>query len=1092
MKLKRYVLGCYAIWVTFLIAAYYLLPGLRIETWGLISLSGVIAIVAGVVLNRPARKAPWFVLAAAQASFAAGQLSFLIAAKLGVVLPFPSFADALYLLTFPLYAVAFLVFIKCRSPDKDRRSLIDALTLTAGLALLSWTFLIRPYVHNADLDALQKIVAIAYPLGDVLTLALIARLLAPGTGRTRCVQFLTLGSFGCLVSDVAFDAVQLHGTFHNGTVIDLGWAVFYTAWGAASLHPTMATLTKPVPRQQGEVSPSRLAVLMLASLIAPGVLLIDVPEGPTSDVSVIAVFSAILYLLVLTRLWDAAASHRRALDRERALRQAGLSLVTAGDVPAVAAIVKDAVDTLLGPHSQGDARLEVRIDDTLRAAVAPDVAPPPVDRLGELAESWLPHVTGTTPVLRAISELPNQARTVLPGAESMLLCPVTVKDRSAGDPPIGLIAVFGQRRILTDLSATLEILAHQVALTLEGIRLRQAVIRQRNEAYFRTLVQDASDAIMIVGDDGTVKYATPSTATVFGDIQVEGELFWDLVAPEERGEFARTFTELRERARFGPRFVDQRILRKDGKRVHIQARCSDLRDETTVDGLVFTLRDVTEQHKLEEEMRHRAFHDALTGLPNRVLLQDRIAQQLASTRRTALIAGVLFVDLDDFKVVNDTLGHSVGDELLVEAAGRLHQLVRGSDTAARLGGDEFALLIANAKDTAAVEAAAERVVAAFAEPFALATGLVTSTVTVGVATTLDSIDTDELLRHADLALYAAKASGKRQWRRYQPVLSSGLLRRRELQEALEEAVSTSAFTLVYQPIVALDTGELAGFEALVRWPHPEWGMMQPGQFITLAEETGQIIAIGAWVLDRATTDLARWLRGADGPTVSPVPAPRQPVVRRPPGAAQQPGVPQRAGVPPPSGAELAAQERLAPRRDLYVSVNVSARQFADTAFADNVRRALASSGLPSSALTLELTETALLRRDERLHSDLMELKSIGVKLAIDDFGTGYSSLSYLRELPFDVVKMDKSFVDGIADSEQRLALADGIVQIARTLQLEVVAEGIESEVQRDLLTEMGCHYGQGFLLAMPMQPNEAEELARHGFPHTSLAPTHRL
>ena len=1086
MKLKRYVLGCYAVWVIFLIAAYYGLPALRIGTWSLISLSGVIAIVAGTVLNRPVRKAPWLVLAAALASFAAGQLSFLIAAKRGVVLPFPSFADALYLLTYPLYAVAFLIFIKCRSPDEDRRSLIDALTLTAGLALLSWTFLIRPYVHNPDLDALQKIVAIAYPLGDVLTLALITRLLAPGTGRTRCVQLLTLGSFGALVSDVAFDAVQLHGTFHNGTIIDLGWALFYTAWGAAALHPSMATLTEPVPRQQGEVSPSRLALLMLASLIAPVVLLTTVPRGPTSDVSVIAVFSAILYLLVLTRLWDAAASHRRALDRERVLRQTGLSLVTAGDVPAVAATVKDAVSALLGRHAQGDALLEVRVDGRLQPATVGGEAPA-ADRPGEPAETRLPRVTGTTPVLTTVSQLPDQTRMVLPGAESMLLCPVTVKDRPAGDPLIGLIAVFGQRRILTDLSATLEILAHQVALTLEGITLRKAVIRQRNEAYFRTLVQDASDAIMIVGDDGRVRYATPSTATVFGDIKVEGELFWDLVAPQERGDFARTFTELRESARFGPRFVDQRILRRDGTRVYIQARCSDLRDEPTVDGLVFTLRDVTEQHKLEEEMRHRAFHDALTGLPNRVLLQDRIAQQLASTRRTAVIAGVLFVDLDDFKVVNDTMGHSVGDELLVEAAGRLHQLVGGSDTAARLGGDEFALLIGNAKDTAAVEAAAERVVNAFAEPFALASGLVASTVTVGVATTLDSVDTDELLRHADLALYAAKAAGKRQWRRYQPVLSTGLLRRRELQEALEEAVSTSAFTLVYQPIVALDTGDLAGFEALIRWPHPEWGMMQPDQFITLAEETGQIIAMGAWVLERATIDLAGWLREADVPSA---PAPRQRGDPQSPGAGP-PGAPRQREVPQRPGAELPGQRALAARRDLYVSVNVSARQFADPGFADNVRRVLASSGLASSALTLELTESALLRRDERLYSDLMELKSIGVKLAIDDFGTGYSSLSYLRELPFDVVKMDKSFVDGIADSEQRLALADGIVQIARTLRLEVVAEGIESEVQRDLLTEMGCQYGQGYLLAMPMQPSEAEELARHGFPHTSLVPTRR-
>ncbi|MGD0701101.1 MAG: EAL domain-containing protein [Trebonia sp.] len=1057
MKLRRYVLGCYAIWVALLIALYYGLTSLRIETWSLISLSGVVAIVAGTFLNRPARKTPWLVLAAAQASFAAGQLSFLIAARLGVALPFPSFADALYLLTFPLYAVGLLIFIKCRSPDKDRRSLIDALTLTAGLALLSWTFLIRPYVHNSGLSDLQKIVAIAYPLGDVLTLALIARLLAPGTERTRCVQLLVLGSFGCLASDVAFDWAQLHGTFHNGTVIDLGWALFYTAWGASALHPTMARLTEPVPRQQEEVSPGRLALLMLASLIAPIVLLTTVHGDPTSDVSVIAVFSAVLYLLVLTRLWDAAASHRRALDRERVLREAGLSLVTAVDLPAVAATVRDAVGALLGQNSQGDALLEVRIDGKLRAAAPGPAQTPRADQVGRIAEGLLPLVTGTTPILTAIRLLPEPARRGLPGAEWMLLCPVTVKDRPTGDPLIGLIAVFGQERILTDQSATLEILAHQVALTVEGIMLRQAVIRQRNEAYFRTLVQDASDAIMIVGDDGTVKYATPSTATVFGDITVEGEHIWDLVAPEERDDFAHTFMELRERARFGPRFVDQRITRRDGRLVHIQARCSDLRDEPTVDGLVFTLRDVTDQHKLEEEMKHRAFHDALTGLPNRVMLQDRIAQQLSSARRTGVMAGVLFVDLDDFKVVNDTMGHSVGDELLVAAAARLASLVRDSDTAARLGGDEFALLISNADTAVAVESAAERVVVAFAEPFALSVGLVTSTVTVGVATTLDSVDTDELLRHADLALYAAKSSGKRQWRRYQPVLSAGLLRRRELQEALEEAVNTSAFKLVYQPIVALDTGQLAGFEALVRWPHPQWGMMQPDQFIALAEETGQIIALGAWVLARATADLGRWCReiAASPPTAGPG----------------------RPGVAAPA----------APR-DLYVSVNVSARQFDDSGFADNVRRVLAASGLEPRALTLELTETALLRRDERLHADLAELKDIGVKLAIDDFGTGYSSLSYLRELPIDVVKMDKSFVDGIAESEQRLALAEGIVQIARTLRLEVVAEGIETEVQRDLLTAMGCHYGQGYLLAMPMQPDDAEELARTGFP-AAVTPT---
>ena len=269
MTQKRYVLSGYAVWVALLIAIYYGVGNLRIEAWALISLSGVAAIVAGLILNRPARKAPWILLATALTCFAAGQLSFLIAAHLKVALPFPSFADVLYLSCYPLIAAGLLIFIYWRTPDGDLRSLIDALTLTVGLALLSWTFLIRPYVNNPALTGLQKTVAIAYPLGDVLMLALLARLLAPGTARARSVQLLTVGIVACLVSDSAYGAIQLYGTFRNGTIVDLGWALFYCAWGAAALHPTMTRLTEPVPRQQVEVSPARLAVLMLASLIAP-------------------------------------------------------------------------------------------------------------------------------------------------------------------------------------------------------------------------------------------------------------------------------------------------------------------------------------------------------------------------------------------------------------------------------------------------------------------------------------------------------------------------------------------------------------------------------------------------------------------------------------------------------------------------------------------------------------------------------------------------------------------------------------------------------------------------------------------------------
>jgi diguanylate cyclase (GGDEF)-like protein/PAS domain S-box-containing protein len=1033
MTLRRHVLAGYVIWVTLLIAAYYAWPGLRVETWGLIGLSGVSGIVAGVVINRPARKAPWLLLAAANLSFTAGQVSFLVLTQIVAArVPFPSFADVLYLATFPLYAAGLLIFIWWRTPDRDRRSLIDALTLTVGLALLSWIYLILPYVHNPALSWLQKSVAIAYPLGDVLVLAMLARLLVPGTARTRSVHLLTLGTVGLLASDVSFGLIQLYGSFHNGSIVDLGWAVFYAAWGAAALHPSMVELTRPVARQQPETSPIRLTVLMLASFIAPVVLFIQSVTGRYYDGSVIAVFSAILYLLVLSRLWDVAASHRRALGRERAVRLAGASLASAVTVTEAAITIRTAAVALIDPRSPGEALLVVREGGTLRPVPAANGDASRLDQLAELTETCLPLLTGSRPLFLPTTRLGERAEVLLPGCDGILLCPLALNDRPSGDPLIGVLAVFAEQRALADLSATLEILAQQAALAVERVMLSQEVIRQSGEAYFRTLVQDTSDVILIIGDDGKVRYATPSATSIFGEVAVEGVYLWDLVKDSEHENVIRTLARMRKYAGRSSYYEDVRITRRDDVNVQIQVRCSDLRRDSTVGGLVLTLRDVTEQHQLEDELKHRAFHDALTGLPNRLLFQDRAVHGLARTKRNGTTAGVLFVDLDDFKIVNDTMGHSVGDELLVAAGIRLASVVRDSDTAARLGGDEFALLVEDVADSAAVDAYAERIVRAFGEPFALADGSVISTATVGVATTQDSVDVDELLRHADLALYAAKAAGKRQWRRYLPVLSAGMIRRREVGVALEDAVRNSAFTLVYQPIVTLTSGEIAGFEALVRWPHPQWGMMQPGQFIELAEETGHIVPLGSWVLGQAAADIVRWVRRA------------------------------------PSHAPM------------YVSVNVSARQFRDPGFVDGVRRVLAESGLASSALMLELTESVLLGRDERIHSDLMELKEIGVKLAIDDFGTGYSSLSYLRELPIDGLKIDKSFVDGIATSEQGLALVEGIIRIARTLELKVIAEGIETEAQRDLLVSMGCRFGQGYLLAMPVEADQAEALVRIG------------
>ena len=547
---RRCVLAAYALWMSLLIVIYYVVPSIRCETWGVLGLSGVTAIVAGVAINSPTRKAPWLLLAAANLSFVVGQVSFLvITVQLRTKLPFPSFTDVLYLLTYPLYAAGVLSFIRWRAPHGDRRSLLDALTLTVGMALLSWLYLIQPYVHNPNLSWVQKSFAIAYPLGDVLVLAMLARLLAPGSTRTRSVQLLAIGSIGMLVSDVSYALIELHGTFHSGTVVDLGWAFFYVAWGAAALHPTMGELTRPDPRQRPEVSPVRLAVLLLASLIAPVVLFIRAQEGRVHDASIIAVFSAILYLLVLSRLWDTAVSHRRTLGRERTVRLAGASLASAVTVDEAATAVSNSAASLLSPDTAPEAFAEalrdvfiaVLDDGVLRPAGTPYGDPALTDQLGELAQSWLPMLTDSVPRLMPAAELcdSTQTLTLAKDRDGILLCPLTLKDRPSGEPLIGVLVVFGEQRILADLLATFEILAQQAALAVERVMLSREVIRQGGEAYFRTLVQDTSDVILIIDDDGRVRYATPLAKSIFGNDTVEGQALWDLVRGRARGDPAR-------------------------------------------------------------------------------------------------------------------------------------------------------------------------------------------------------------------------------------------------------------------------------------------------------------------------------------------------------------------------------------------------------------------------------------------------------------------------------------------------------------------------------------------------------------------------
>jgi diguanylate cyclase (GGDEF)-like protein/PAS domain S-box-containing protein len=1065
---SRTVLGAYAAWMALLVIVYYAVPQARALAAALIDLSSVAAIVVGVARYDPASKAPWLLIAAANLTGAIGELSAEIQQTLShVPLPFPSFADAAYLAQFPLYVAGLALFIRSRFAQRDRRGTLDVLILIAGLGLLLGLYYLVPNATNARFSWAGRFVSVAYPIGDLLILMALARLLVPGAGRRVSSALLTAGLVAGIAANAAYDLMENAGNRHGGALLTLGLLACYIAWGAAVLHPSMAELTEPAGPRAGDSAAGSVVMLMVASLLPPIVLFVHAYQKRDAVDGTIAVACGVLYLLMLSRLWDVASSHRRSLLRERTLRMAGAALASARSVEDVGTVLREAASALVPDVPVGwTAILTVRAGDGERLRrVGPGAEKMEGDH-GDPVRLWQEMIGGRRPKYATLEEM-NRAReeeediwrpahggpALVGPVEGALLIPLTLKDRLIGDPFMGLLVVFGARRTLLGLSATLEILGSQAALAVERVTLTQEVARQRGEALFRTLIQDASDVILIIGDDRKIRYATPSAADMFGEVSVEGAALTELVASTTRDDIDRVLSlMLSLRGGASPGYL-LRVDRLDGRPAMMEIRWSDLRADPTVNGLVLTLRDVTEQHQLEEELKYQAFHDALTGLPNRTLFAREAGEALATARAAGRTAGVLFVDLDDFKVVNDTLGHGVGDELLMAVAARLESSVRASDVAARLGGDEFALLIDDAEDAQAVEAFAERIVIAFNEPFTLSDAKVVTTATIGVATSQDSTDVDEVLRHADLALYAAKSAGKRRWRRYAPVLSAGMIKRRETQAALDDAVKTSAFILAYQPIVTLTSGEIVGFEALLRWPHPRWGMLLPGQFIELAEETGHIVPLGAWVLRKALADMAGWRS-------------RLP----PPQLASAPG-----GPAWPADAGGAAQDS-----GPHVSVNVSARQFHDPGFVEGVREVMRSSGLPPSALLLELTESVLLGGDERIRAELAELKKIGVRLAIDDFGTGYSSLGYLLELPIDVLKIDKTFVTGIASSWRRYALVEGIVRLARTLEVEVIAEGIETETERELLAGMGCQFGQGYLLSVPVDANAAESLLRLG------------
>jgi diguanylate cyclase (GGDEF)-like protein len=460
----------------------------------------------------------------------------------------------------------------------------------------------------------------------------------------------------------------------------------------------------------------------------------------------------------------------------------------------------------------------------------------------------------------------------------------------------------------------------------------------------------------------------------------------------------------------------------------MEALSANLVDEPAVGGIVITARDVTERAALEAQLAHQAFHDPLTGLANRALFRDRVSHALALAQRRGHPITVLFLDLDDFKMVNDSLGHAEGDRLLIAAAERFLSCARSTDTVARLGGDEFAILIEGAEGR---EGLLERLTAAMVHSFSLSGNQVRVTASIGVAAAVGGESADDLLRNADVAMYEAKRHGKGRSATYESRMYADIRERLDLEAALRGALERRELVLHYQPIVQLRSGAIYGVEALLRWEHPQYGRLLPQHFVPLAEETGLIVQLGAWVLEEACRQLQAW-------------------------------------------------NRAHPEAVLAVSVNISGRQLQGAGLADALRRALASSGVDPAKVVLEITESVLMQETDSVLDRLRQLKALGVRLAIDDFGTGYSSLSYLQRFPIDILKIAKPFVEEVGKGADRSALARAIIGLGDTLRLDTIAEGIEMAEQRAALLQLGCTLGQGHYFWPALPAAAVEELLAAG------------
>lgn len=1039
-SIRRYEIA-FAILAVAAIAFYFVLPAsYQGNAYDVFGFAAPVGIIAGVLIHRPAWPLPWILFAVGFFIFISGDVVMRNYVDIfGNDPPLPALYDWLFLIGNLINFVAVFLLLRSREPFKDTGSLIDALIIGTTGAAFAWIFLMDRIASDETYTVFQRLFLMNTSTVDLIILVLTARLIF-GTGlRTTSFYLILLGFVSVMVADVIYAEIQIHGTYNPGDPIDAGWLIYFLAFCAAGLHPSMARVAEPGSREPTRLTTQRLTLLTGAVLLVPVVTMLQWERGQSTDTLVFAGASGVAFVLVVFRMTGlvhtvelAHRDLRRALDREQVMKQASLQLVSATSRDDVFGSAASAIGTLISESAEGRV-FSVNSDGSLEVVAATNHR----DRMvigRRITSQELPTDTragleaGTSQLLRYQGNEALWAQLNLANRGStFVLSPVITQ---SADRAVLALNVSAETAI--EASSLLTALGSQVSLALERVSLAERLHRRESEERFHSLVQNSSDVILIIDANSRISYASPSVRRVFGvpeDWFVGSDLFsW--VHPDDYLQ-ARTYFGNIIAAPGSIRSTDFRM--RDGRSSwrSVEIISNNLLEDTTVRGIVINARDISERKRAEEQLTYQAFHDSLTSLPNRNLFMDRLGRAVArSESLTHTGTAVLFIDLDRFKLVNDSLGHEAGDMLLREAGARIANCVRTGDMVARLGGDEFTVMIENVSGLDEPISTARRVIAAFERPLIVQDREVFVDTSVGIAISMGHrSEPGELLRQADIAMYQAKEQGGQSFAVFDVEMGTTLLFRLELETDLRHAIERNELELNFQPEVDLKTFRIVATEALVRWNHPKFGYISPSEFIPLAEETGLILEIGEWVLRNACLQAKEWdIHFAD--------------------------------------------------LDLVMSVNLSVRQYLHPGITGEIATVLRETQLPPHKLRLEITETILMDEKETSRATLEQLHELGIQLALDDFGSGYSSLGYLKRLPVETLKIDQIFIKGLGRDPHDAAIVETIATLGHKIGMSVTAEGVETRQQATAVKQLGCDHAQGYIFSEPVTAARLSELLK--------------